>query len=125
MKGFRLMVPSLIIGIGIVWAANLAGLWWVTTLAGVSLGLLPQRGREVLGLSCLIGALGWGLPLVWQALTLPIGRVADVVGGIMGFGTTDGPLVIVLVLLLGLLLCLTGMWVGRALRLAVVSVFRK
>ncbi len=109
-------VAACVIGIAVVWIGAAFGLWWITVLAGLAIGLIVPRGRGAFGASALAGLLGWALPLAVAAVGLPIGRAASVVAGIMGFGTANGALVIVLTLLLGLLLCLSGAWIGVALR---------
>ncbi len=105
-----------VLGVAVVWIANLAGLWWVTSLAGLAIGLVVQRGRVAFGLAALAGLLGWAAPLAIASVGLPIGQAASVVAGIMGFGTANGYLVVAVTVLLGLLLCLSGAWVGVALR---------
>lgn len=106
-----------VVGTALVWTANLSGLWWVTVVAGGAVSLLKIRGRTAFGIAALIGALGWGLPLVRLALGAPLAHTADIVAGIMGLGSTGGPAVIVGTLLLGVAYCAAGTWVGLAVRL--------
>lgn len=103
-------------GLVVIWLANLFGLWWVTPLAGLVIGLALRRARAVFLSAVLAGALGWGAPLAWQALSLPIGAASSTVAGIMGFGASNGALIVVATLLLGAIYCAAGAWVGLALR---------
>ena len=119
-RASRLLLPLVVIvGIAVIWAGNVHGSWWITPLVGFVMGLF-LIGAWTIVAAALAGLLGWGLELAWQAITLPIGRAASVTAGIMGFGTRQGYVVIVVTLLLGLLLCLCGAWLGAALRRLVV-----
>src|SRR5579883_828159 len=58
-----LILTSLVVLVGIVatWAGNLQGLWWITPLAGLVIGL-ALRGAWLIALAAaLVGLLGWGL----------------------------------------------------------------
>lgn len=103
-------------GLAVIWLANIFGLWWVTLLAGLGIGLMLRPMRSVFVAAGLAGALGWGAPLAWQALSVPIGAAASTVAGIMGFGASNGALIVVATLLLGAIYCAAGAWVGVALR---------
>jgi hypothetical protein len=102
-------------GIVAIWTANHFGLWWVTVMFGLAAGLALRGTLRVVGVASLAAVLGWGLPLLWQSFGVPIGGVAATVALIMGFGRT-GAIVIVLALLFGWLLALTGAWLGAAFR---------
>ncbi len=111
------LLPAVTIaGIAVVWAGNLFGLWWLATVLGVVLGLSLLRAGVAIATAAIAGVLGWGLPLLQQSLSLPIGRAASVVAGIMGFGAGNGAIVIAVTLLLALLLAVTGAWVGSTFR---------
>jgi hypothetical protein len=101
-------------GIAVAWLGEAAGLWWLTFVVGVAIGLAVRRSRTSLLASSLAGALGWGLPLAWLALFAPVGRAAAVVSGV--FGVEGGALAIGLTVLLGVLLATTGAWLGSAAR---------
>jgi len=108
------------VGVAVVWAAAVDGLWWAPLLAGFVIGVILWGGRAIVPTAGLVAVLGWALPLAWQALHSPIGKVATVVAGILGLGTTRGPVVIVVTLVLALLLGLAGAWAGAALRRLIV-----
>lgn len=115
-SGFTLAIVAAVVGLVVIGVANAFGLWWVTMLVGLLIGLLVRGAVPGVIVAGLPAALGWGLPLAWQALSVPIGRVADVVGGILGFGTGSGGATIIATLILALLLSLSGLWLGAALR---------
>jgi hypothetical protein len=111
-----LLPAATIAGIAVIWAGNLFGLWWLATALGVALGLSLPRAGAAIAAAAIAGVLGWGLPLLQQSLSVPIGRTASVVAGIMGFGAGNGAIVVAVTLLLAVLLAVTGAWVGSAAR---------
>jgi hypothetical protein len=114
MRRFGLFIGPVVIGVAFVWLCNAFGLWWVTFILGLLVGLL-LRGMDAFGAAVLIGGLGWGLPLLLQALHAPVGQVAATVAILVGLGSAGGPLVILLTILLGVLLCVVGAWLGTGL----------
>jgi hypothetical protein len=114
MRRFGLFIGPVVIGVALVWLCNAFGLWWVTFILGLLVGLL-LRGMDAFGAAVLIGGLGWGLPLLLQALHAPVGQVAATVAILVGLGSAGGPLVILLTILLGVLLCVVGAWLGTGL----------
>ena len=119
-SGYRLAIVAAIVGLVVIGVANAFGLWWVTMLFGFLIGLLVRGALPGVIVAGLPAVLGWGLPLAWQSLFVPIGRVADVVGGILGFGAGSGGATIIATLILALLLSLSGLWLGSALRRLIV-----
>lgn len=113
MRKTGFLILCVVIGIAIIWTSNLFGLWWMTMLVGSMLGLI-LRDWKAFAASLLSGGLSWGLPLALQAVTLPIGRTASVVASITSLG--DGTVILVATILLGVLLCVAGAWLGVALR---------
>lgn len=118
--GFGPAALVTVVGVAVVWAAAVDGLWWAPLLAGFVIGVILRGARAIVTTAGLVAVLGWALPLARQALHSPIGKVATVVAGILGLGTTRGPVVIVVTLALALLLGLAGAWVGAALRRLIV-----
>ena len=114
----RLRGPLLWVAIVAGWALVVVtqpmGLWWMTLVCGLGLGLLVPGWRAGVG-ALLVGALGWGIPLLWEAGTAPVGSVADVLGGLLGI---PGPAAVAATLLVSVVLALAGAWVGIAVRRA-------
>src|SRR5450755_408467 len=115
MRRFGLFIGPVVIGVALVWLCNAFGLWWATLILGCLLGLL-LHGKDAFGAAVLIGGLGWGLPLLLQALHAAVGQVAATVAILVGLGSAGGPLILLLTILLGVLLCVVGTWLGVALR---------
>lgn len=115
MRRFGLFIGPVVIGVALVWLCNAFGFWWATLVLGLLVGLL-LRGKDAFGAAALIGGLGWNLPLLLQALHAPVGQVAATVAILIGLGSSGGLLVILLTVLLGVLLCVVGTWLGVALR---------
>jgi hypothetical protein len=96
------------------------GAWWLTFLAGVALGVVMPARVAIPGAS-LAGLLGWGLILAWEQFRIGIGPAAHTLAAILGF-TQVGPVgPVALTCLIGLLLGLTGAWLGAAARSVVFS----
>jgi hypothetical protein len=111
------LAAAIVAGIVVVWAANHLGLWWVTALVGVALGLGFRGTLKILGATSLVAVAAWGLDLAYQAIAQPLGAAATVVAGIMGFGRA-GVIVVVLALVFAWLLGAAGAWVGASVRRA-------
>lgn len=99
-------------GVIVVVVTEAEGLWWMALVCGLLIGLLVRGWRAAVG-GLLIGGLGWGIPLLWQARTEPVGLVAGVLGGLLGVGPAAA---LAVTLLVGVLLALAGAWVGIAAR---------
>jgi hypothetical protein len=104
----------LLVSLGIIWYANILGLWYVTFLVGIALTGLPVRGGVAAFLSASVSAAGWGLPLAWMSRTGHMHAAAAAVSAMMGFGTKLWWVVDAITVLTGLLLGLAGTWLGRA-----------
>ncbi len=114
MRRFGPFSGLVVSGIALVWLCNAFGLWWATFILGVLVGL-HLHGKDAFGAAALIGGLGWGLPLLLQALHAPVGQVAATVAILVGLGNTGGPLIVLVTILLGVLLCVVGAWLGTGL----------
>jgi hypothetical protein len=77
-----------------------------------------KRGLFAFLVALLCGGLGWALPLLYRyyEMHLAIGKPASMVAGIVGIGTENGKIIIVLTGVVGILLCVSATWVGVALR---------
>jgi hypothetical protein len=91
------------------------GLWWWTFVAGLAIGALAGRARVTIPLGALTGLLAWGVPLVYDQVQYGLGATASSLAAIMGFGH-QGAIPVVLTLLVGTLLGLTGAWIGSLAR---------
>lgn len=114
MKKPGLIVLIVVASIAINWLALLAGWWWVTALTGLLIGLFLRPAGGGFLASLLAGGLGWGLPLALLALNVPVQSLASAVESVVGYSSTSGVVIIVLTIVLGCLLSITGTWVGVA-----------
>lgn len=118
--GGRWFVLAVIAAGAICIAGVVLGAWWLTFPAGLALGVV-MPARTAIPAGSLAGLLGWGAPLAWEQWHYGIGPAAHTLAAIMGF-TQAGPVVpVVLTCLVGLLLGLTGAWLGAAGRSVVFS----
>jgi hypothetical protein len=118
--GALALAGSIVAGVAIIWGANHFGLWWVIALVGVVIGFALRGTLRIIAAATLAAIAGWGFALLYQSLGADIGGAASTVALIMGFGRT-GIIVILLALIFAWLLALAGVWVGAALRRAVIQ----
>lgn len=107
-----LVVAGLIVAL----AGVMLGAWWAPFLVGVALGLTIPNLRVALPVGTACGLFAWVLPLGLQQVRYGIGASADALAAIMGFGRA-GVVPVILSLLVGALLGLTGAWLAGAARL--------
>jgi hypothetical protein len=118
--GGRRFVLTVVAAGAVSLAGVILGAWWLTFVAGAALGVV-MRARYAMPAGSLAGLLGWGLPLAWEQWRYGIGATGRSLAAIMGI-TQGGPVVpVVLTCLVGLLLGLTGAWLGAATRSVVFS----
>lgn len=91
------------------------GLWWWTFIVGLAIGTLTGRARFTIPLGAVVGLLAWGAPLLYDQVRYGLGPASSSLAAIMGFGH-QGAIPVVLTLLVGTLLGLTGAWLGSAAR---------
>jgi hypothetical protein len=96
-------------------AGVLAGAWWVPFTVGLAIGFVQPRARFALPVGAVVGLLAWALPLAAVQIQYGAGSAAASLAAIMGFGH-QGAIPIVLTCVVGLLLGLTGAWLGSAAR---------
>ena len=109
------LVIGLVAGTAISLIGLLAGMWWLTFVAGLLIGLALARARVAVPAGALAGLLGWALPLLADQVRYGIGPAAASLAAIMGF-TGQSAIPLVLTCVVGLLLGLTGAWLGTAVR---------
>jgi len=99
----------------------IVGLFFIPFLVGLVTGLVARWGgwrlRVTLPAAMVMSALGWGIPVAWQAWPAePNGTTLGVVAGVAGvLGLpAHGARGTIAVLLAGALQALAGVWLGRA-----------
>lgn len=116
MKKLGLIFLIGVVSIAINWLALLAGWWWLTPATGLLIGLILRSTGLSLLTSLCTGGLSWGLPLAVLAINAPVKSVASAVESVVGFSATGGIAILVLTIVLGCVLSLTGTWVGLTSR---------
>ena len=94
-------------------AGVLAGAWWAPFLAGLVIGAVHPRARFAVPAGAVIGLLGWALPLAAVQVQYGAGSAAASLAAIMGF-SHQAAIPVTLTCVVGLLLGLTGAWLGSA-----------
>jgi hypothetical protein len=91
------------------------GAWWAPFALGLAFGIIEPHARIAVPGGALIGLVGWSIPLATLESRYGLGPAASSLAAIMGFGH-QGAIPIILTLVVGLLLGLTGAWLGSAAR---------
>lgn len=95
-------------------AVVLLGVWWAPFVAGAAIGAVVARQRYAVPLGALCGLVAWLLPLGALQVRYGLGPAASSLGAIMGF--KQGAVPVILTLVVGTLLGLTGAWLAGAVR---------
>ena len=114
-RGRTWLVIAVVAGTAISLIGLLVGMWWLAFVAGLLIGLALTRARVAVPAGAIAGLLGWALPLVADQVRYGLGPTAASLAAIMGF-TGQSAIPLVLTCVVGLLLGLTGAWLGSAVR---------
>ena len=101
-------------------AAVLLGVWWAPFAVGVITGAVVGRARVAIPAGAGVGFLSWLVPLAVAHGRYGLGPTAQALAAIMGFDHQQ-VVPVVLTLVVGTLLGLTGAWLGAAARGVVAS----
>jgi hypothetical protein len=107
------VVATLILALIISVAGVVAGAWWAPFVAGLVIGAVQSRARFAIPAGAVIGLLGWAVPLAALQFQYGAGSAAQSLAAIMGF-SHQAAIPLILTCLVGLLLGLTGAWLGSA-----------
>ncbi|HUY72945.1 MAG TPA: hypothetical protein VMW11_00370 [Candidatus Dormibacteraeota bacterium] len=110
-----LLAATLLVVFALTAVAFVFGAWWAPFVAGVAIGAAGGRARVAIPLGAAVGLLAWSAPLVFDQVRYGLGPAASSLAAIMGFGH-QGAIPLVLTLLVGTLLGLTGAWLGSVAR---------
>ena len=102
----------------LAYVAVTLGAWWAPFLFGLMFGIIQPRARIAVPFGALIGLVAWLIPLISSDSRYGLGPTAESLAAIMGFGH-QGAIPVILTLVVGLLLGLTGAWLGSAGRTVV------
>jgi hypothetical protein len=110
-----IVLATVILALIVAMAGVLAGAWWAPFVAGLAIGFVQPRARVAVPAGAIVGLLAWALPLMAVQLRYGAGAAAQSLAAIMGFGHQGG-IPVILTLVVGTLLGLTGAWLGSAAR---------
>ena len=89
------------------------GLWWAPFVAGIVIGIAAHRARIALPIGAGLGLLLWAYPLALVHIRIGLGPTAESIAAIMGFAHQPA-IPVILTCIVGLLLGLSGAWLGSA-----------
>ena len=102
---------------------GLFGPWWLTFVGAVVIGAVMTRARTAVFAGALVGLLGWATPLETIQSHYGLAPTANALAAIMGVkGAALIP--IALTVIVGVLLGLTGAWLGAGGRGVAISLRR-
>ncbi len=106
---------ELLLGGLVALAGGLLGLWWAPFIVGLALGAIQPRARIALAGGAGAGLLAWLIPLAVAHERYGLGPTARSLAAIMGFDH-QAAVPVILTLLVGALLGITGAWLAGAIR---------
>jgi hypothetical protein len=96
-------------------AGVLLGYWWAPFAATLALGAVDHRARVTVPAGAAIGLLAWAVPLAVAQGRYDLGPTARSLAAIMGFDH-QAVVPVLLTLIVGTLLGLSGAWLASAAR---------
>jgi hypothetical protein len=95
-------------------SAVMLGVWWAPFAIAVVIGIMHRRARIAIPIGAVLGLAAWGLPLVSAHLEYGLRPTAESLAAIMGL--TQPAIPVVLTCMVGVLLGISGAWLGSAVR---------
>jgi hypothetical protein len=111
-------VAAVAAAVAVCYAANQAGWWWVTPLAGIA-AALRWRGRTLAAFGVLVPLLAWGGDLLLQWTGADVTEVAKVTTALAGLGNDAAWLGYLATLAYAVLLCAVPAWLVASTRRSV------
>jgi len=115
MSAQRRFAVALLGGIVLSLAGMFLGWWWVTFATGVAIGLALPRTWTALVAGATSGLVAWSEPLIEANAQYGLGPTSLSIAAIMG-ANGAALIPIALTVVVGVLLGLTGSWLGAAIR---------
>ncbi len=113
-----MLMLGILIGILVVWAGETRGIWISPLVATFLWAVWAKRTAWQYAGAAVIAVVGYAIPLAVAARSFPVGKAADTVAAIMGFGH-QGIIVWAFTFLLAMMQAAAGAWVGHALKSSV------
>ncbi len=120
MNAQRRFALVLVGGIALSLSGMFLGWWWVTFATGIVIGLALPRTWTALVAGAISGLVAWSEPLIEANAQYGLGPTSLSIAAIMGAnGAALVP--VALTVVVGVLLGLTGSWLGAAIRGVAIS----
>ena len=95
-------------------SAVMLGVWWAPFAIAVVVGIMHRRARIAVPIGAFLGFASWGVPLASANLQYGLRPTAESLAAIIGL--TQAAIPVVLTCVVGVLLGLSGGWLGSAVR---------
>jgi hypothetical protein len=115
MSAQRRFAVVLLGGIVLSLSGMFLGWWWVTFATGVAIGLALPRTWTALAAGAISGLVAWSEPLIEANAQYGLGPTSLSIAAIMG-ANGAALIPVALTVVVGVLLGLTGSWLGAAIR---------
>jgi len=115
MSARRRFALVLVGGITLSLAGMFLGVWWVTFATGVAIGLALPKTWTALVAGAVSGLVAWSEPLIEASAQYGLGPTSLSIAAIMG-ANGAALIPIALTVIVGVLLGLTGSWLGATIR---------
>jgi len=110
MRRFAAVLLAILLSISGV----MLGVWWAPFAIAVIIGIVHRRARIAVPIGAVLGLAAWGVPLASAHLQYGLRPTAESLAAIMGL--TQAAIPVVLTCVVGLLLGMSGAWLGSAVR---------
>lgn len=107
-------LAAVLLAILVSTAAVLLGVWWAPFVIAAVIGIMWRRARVAIPIGVILGLVAWGVPLASAHLEFGLRPTAESLAAIMGF--TQPAIPVALTIVVGVLLGLSGAWLGSAAR---------
>jgi hypothetical protein len=107
-------IAAVLLAILLSISAVLIGVWWAPFVFAAIVGITHRRARIAVPIGAVLGLAAWGVPLASAHVQYGLRPTAESLAAIMGFSQPSIP--VVLTCVVGLLLGLSGAWLGSAVR---------
>jgi hypothetical protein len=109
----KLVLAAVLVSVAVAVVAVMLGVWWAPFVVGIAIGIAFPRARVAIPAGAVAGFLAWGLPLGADQLLYGLRPAAESLAAILHAGH-QAAIPVILTCTIGLLLGLSGAWLGYA-----------
>jgi hypothetical protein len=110
MRRLAAVLLAILVSIAAVWL----GVWWAPFVIAAVIGIVWRRARVAIPIGVILGLAAWSVPLASAHLEFGLRPTAESLAAIMGF--TQPAIPVALTIVVGVLLGVSGAWLGSAAR---------